>query len=51
MKPKASASQTRRNAVIKAARLAALAKAADIDRAYEAHRLSERGTLSLKVAA
>lgn len=41
MKPKASASQARRNTVIEAARLAALAKAADIDRAYAAYRLTQ----------
>lgn len=37
-KSKSSPAQARRNAVIEAARLAALAKATDIDRAYAAHK-------------
>jgi hypothetical protein len=42
MKPKASASQARRNAVVEAARLAAATRAAQIEAAYQAHKAQSR---------
>lgn len=47
MKPKSSPSQLRRNEKAEAARLAALAKASDIDRTYAAHRLAVHSGPSL----
>jgi hypothetical protein len=46
-KPRTSPSQARRNAVIEAARQAALAKAADIELAYAAHKAASLASMQI----
>jgi hypothetical protein len=46
MKPKASASQARRNAVTEAARLAAAERAAQIELTYQMHKAQSRPAAS-----